>query len=898
MILIAAAGAAVQDVETHRFDNGLTLHVAPGHPAPVAAIQAWVGVGSADESPQLAGAAHVVEHMLFKGSMRYGRGELVHAIERGGGEINAWTSLDQTVLHAVIGRDHVEAALDAIGDTLLEPTVDPGELARERQVILEEIRHGTDDPSRSVVQNLFATAFVAHPYRRPVIGTADTVASLRERELVEFFRRYYVADNLTLVVAGDVDPARVRRAVDKRFRAMPSGRPQRNVAAEPRQTATRAIATLRDLGEAYVSVGFHVPAARHPDLAALDVAALLLGQNESARLDQLRVRDNLVTSAHAHVHSLRDPGLFVLSATAKPGDARRAVGALVEQAAKLADEVTDTELEKACVAAETGFVRELETVQGRARSLGWYSTVAGDPQFGHVYLDRVRAMRRHDLSTAMRRYLRADNASVAAILPKRRASTTVFARDATVRVRKALATAPVQVAIADRRVVLPNGARLIVRRDPSVPVVAMRAVWQGGQRVEDAAHAGSSTLIARLITRGCVTAEGTIDAAKLADRVDRLGGSLGAVAGRNSFAVAAEWLSRSWKPGFALFAACIANPTFADLERERRGILDDQAAQQDSPSQLVFGLFTRTLYGAHPYSRDVLGTPAAINAMTPAELRAFHALHHPPSAMVLTVVGDVDVDEVVALATAQFTQPPTATGSKPQTIVAPKPPVFDGRSAAAREVYQYLDRAQGHLVIGFPGTTIDAPDRFALEVLISMLGGQSGRLFAELREKRALVYRISAHSIEGIDPGFVAIYLSCSPDKLDEANRAVREVLDRVRTAGVTPDELARAQSSLIGRHQIAMQRRSAIANAIAYHEAYGLGWQTWDAYDDAIRSVRQADVANAVATYLRDDRAITATVRPKVETPAAKKRGKILTPARPTTPPPRRTPARPRGNA
>ncbi len=226
-LLVAGSGiasAAVHDVHTHRFDNGLTLHIAPGHPSPVVAVQAWVGVGSADEPAGAAGIAHAVEHMLFKGSSDYGLGELTQTIEAGGGEINAWTAYDHTVYHAVLGADHTDAAIHALGDTLLAPRVDPEELAREREVILNEIRQGADDPARSVAQSLFATAFAVHPYRRPVIGSADSVRALRESQLVEFFRTYYVADNLTLVVTGDVNPDHVRRSVERRFRAMPAGR--------------------------------------------------------------------------------------------------------------------------------------------------------------------------------------------------------------------------------------------------------------------------------------------------------------------------------------------------------------------------------------------------------------------------------------------------------------------------------------------------------------------------------------------------------------------------------------------------------------------------------------------------------------------------------------------------
>jgi zinc protease len=903
----AAALPAVQDVHTHRLDNGLTLHIAPGHPAPVAAVQAWLGAGSADEAAGEAGVAHVVEHMLFKGSAGYGPGELVSAIERGGGEINAWTSFDHTVYHAVLGADHVDAAIHALGDALLEPRVDPDELAREREVILEEIRQGSDDPARGVAQSLFATAFVAHPYRRPVIGTADSVQRIGERELLGFFRRFYVADNLTVVVAGDVDPDRVQRAVERRFRAMPSGRPSRRGPAEPPQTAPRAACSHRDLGEAYLAIGFHVPAVRHPDLAALDVAAIVLGQGESARLPRLlRDGEQLVTSAHASLHALRDPGLLVLSATARPGDAPRTVSALVDHSAALVDDLSTSELDRTRIAIEAAWVRQLETAQGRARALGWHAAVAGDPQFGHVYLDRIRAVRRHDVARVMQRYLQPGNASVAAILPAapRARPRTAWARQVERRVTRALSAAAAPPPPVERRIVLASGMTLLVRRDPSVPIVAMRAVWRGGQRIEDAGHAGASALLARLLTRGC----GARDAGAVADQIDRLGGALSGIAGRNSFGVAAEWLAGSWRPGLDLLADCILDPALPgpELVRERRLLIDDQQAQASSPSQAVFRLFSETLYGAHPYARDPLGSADALAALSRDALAAFYRERYPVAGLTLAIAGDVDLDEVIAAAEARFggvAPAPAPAAAAPAALGAEH-----GRSARrgeagggaprgidGREVYRYLDRAQAHLVIGFPGATVDTADRFALEVLIAILGGQSGRLFAELRDRRALAYRVSAHSVEGVDPGFVAIYLSCAPDKLGAAVAGVREQLARLRADGVTAAEVERAQSYLIGSHRIAMQRRAAVASAMAYHEAYGLGWQAWTDYDAAIRAVTPAAVARAVATYLRDDRAVTATVRPPLATPGATRRSRL--PAGPPRPPAKHPPPRTRGN-
>ncbi|HEU4731946.1 MAG TPA: pitrilysin family protein, partial [Kofleriaceae bacterium] len=477
------------------------------------------------------------------------------------------------------------------------------------------------------------------------------------------------------------------------------------------------------------------------------------------------------------------------------------------------------------------------------------------------------------------------------------------------RVKRALASAAAPAAPVERRVVLASGLVLLVRRDPSVPIVAMRAVWQGGQRIEDADHAGASALLARMLTRGC----GAQSAEAVADQIDRLGGALTGVAGRNSLGVAAEWLGRSWRQGLDLLADCVLEPRLAtsDLARERRLLLDDQRAQADSPSQVVFRLFSQTLYGAHPYARDPLGTAEAVGGLSRAELAAFYRERYPVSRMTLAIVGDIEIDDVVAAAEQRFGKATrrAAAASEPagaaaqlastgsgRSGAAVAPLALDGKPAEAREVFGFLDRAQAHLVIGLPGATVDAPDRFALETLVAILGGQSGRLFAELRERRALAYRVSAHSVEGIDPGFVAIYLSCAPDKLGAAVAAIRDELDRLRSEGVTAAEVERAQSYLIGSHRIAMQRRAAVANAMAYHEAYGLGWQTWAGYEAAIRAVTPAAVAAAIASYLRDDRAITATVRPPAATPGAIRRSKL--PHTLPLPPARHPPPRPRGNA
>src|SRR5215213_7761280 len=175
-----------------RLDNGLTVLLQENHAAPVVAFQAWVGVGSADEGPGEEGIAHVFEHMLFKGTEQRGVGRIAQEVEAAGGDINAWTSFDQTVYHLVLASRYFDTGLDILADAVQRSSFDPGELAKELEVVLEEIKQGEDSPSRTVTQALFSTAFTEHPYRRPVIGWEKTVRSLTRERLLTFFRRWYV----------------------------------------------------------------------------------------------------------------------------------------------------------------------------------------------------------------------------------------------------------------------------------------------------------------------------------------------------------------------------------------------------------------------------------------------------------------------------------------------------------------------------------------------------------------------------------------------------------------------------------------------------------------------------------------------------------------------------------
>lgn len=866
----AAGHAYDRRLHRVRLENGVKVLLAPNPAAPVVAVQAWVGVGSADEPRKRAGIAHVMEHMLFKGSAGYGVGQMARAVESAGGEINAWTSFDQTVFHVVLSSRHFDTAVDVLADALQRPTLDADELEREREVILEEIRQTTDDPMRTVAHSLFATAFTKHPYRHPVIGTPETVMALRRRDLEQFLRTWYVANNLTLVIAGDVDPVRATEVAGRAFGAMPARELPRRRRSEPVQAAPRAAVDTREVHDAHVAIGFHVPELIHEHAAALDIGAIVMGQGESSRLAaRVRREQELVTSAHAYAHTLRERGLFVLSASVRADQVPDALEALCGEVERMrAEPPSSGELDKARHAIRADAIYQRETAEGVARKLGYYETMAGDFDFEAEILRRVHRLGAGDVADVVGRYLHADNASLAVLLPHAGRLRSQRGRDAAAgkmitalrrgfRPRPAARVARARLPERDDlvREVLPNGIRVIVKRDASVPVVALRAAWQGGARYETPRTCGITNLLAATITSGC---NGT-SAEEVIERVDDLAGTLVGVSGRNSFGLRSEWLAGDWERGFDLMARCLAEPRFeeAHVDREKRRMLDDINARGDNAGFVAFTNFARRMFRRHPYRLPVGGTEASVSALTRRRVLDFYRRHYPIGTVTLTAVGDIDPDRLLSRAAERLGGAP-ARGAGGRDIPSER---WGGRSEPSRRVLAHMDREQAHLVVGFPGLTIRDPDRAALEVLMTVLGGQGGRLFAELRDKRALAYRVSAFSVEGIDPGYLAAYIACSPEKLDDARAGIRGELERVARDGVDDGEIDRAVRYLVGAHEIALQRRASLSAAICLNEAYGIGHDYHLRYGEEIEGVTASEVKRVARQQFDWDAAVTSIV-------------------------------------
>jgi zinc protease len=862
----AEGAAAGLRVKKFTLGNGLTVVLQENHTSPVVAFNVWVRAGSGDETDPESGLAHVLEHMVFKGTQRRKVGQIAQEVESAGGDINAFTSFDQTVYHVVLASRFFENGLDIIADAIRNSAFNPEELKKELEVVIEEVRRGEDIPYRRVSQALFKQAFRVHPYRRPVIGTTERLRTFDRTMVVDFFQKWYVPENMVLVVTGNFETEKAMSRIRAAFEDWPSCPvPPRPRTAEPPQQEMRVEILEDNVQEAHLNVAFHIPPLSHEDVYALDVLGLIAGQGESSRLYR-RVKDKMgvVHSVSSSAYTPKDPGLLVAGAVLEAKNVEKAVGAILKELYALKYKPpSEAELEKAKLNIEADFVFRKETAQGQAQSLGYFETVAGDVEFDKLYVERIRALKIEDIQEAAQKYLRNDNLTIAVLLPKdkagltdedaiRRAAQSAEGQapsaagppqDGALGVVSGNVPAEAQVDVEVHREILPNGMTLLVKENPSVPTVAIRAVYLGGIRFEEEKQSGISNFIADLLTRGTEN----YTAAQFATLVDSMAANISGFSGRNSLGVTADALTRHFDSLLDLFGEVLLRPAFDpdEIEKTRKDILADIKREEDKLSQFAFKLFLRTLYGKHPYSRPVNGLVKTVKTFQRKDLLDYYRSLTTPDNLVLAVVGDLRTEYVVRRVKEVFGESPGKKFSlpAPSSVKLPETPLSEVKNR---------EKNQAHIVFGFLGTTLRNKDRYPLEVLNSVLSGQGGRLFVELRDKKSLAYTVSSFNSEGLEPGTFGVYIATAPEKVETALNGIREELEKARSTPVTPEELERAQKYLIGGYEIDLQRNSAQAADMAFNERYGLGWDEFKHYPNRIAAVTAEDVLRVARKYIR----------------------------------------------
>ncbi len=842
---VSSEGLQSDDARKYVLDNGMTIITKRITTGSLVSLAFVVKAGSATEGKFLgSGISHFVEHMLFKGTVKSKPGEIFREIESLGGEINGFTTYDYTGYTITLPREELNRALEILADAIMNPQFDPEELEKERDVILGEIRLYQDNPERELSRLFFGNAYIRHPYRYPIIGYEPLLRSLKRDDLAGYYRRVYIPNNIVLTVTGDVDRDALLSKINKEFKEFKK-RPYvlRNVPSEPRQLSLRRVEDEYPTKLTRMLLGFKSISIADKDLFALDVLAMILGRGESSRLyRQIYKNKGLVYSIGAFNLTPMDKGIFGIRCTLDNEKIDQAIEAIYSEIDKVKKgEIGIQELDKAKRQVISGYIFSRQTTAGVAHDLAINEVLAGDFDFSKEYVKAVEALNLDDVRNAAKKYLNKEALTIAILNPPVPKKETA---------KKTEKNTP-----EIKKIILDNGLTVLLREDSNYPLVSIKAIFSGGVRVETADNNGISNLASRMLLRGTETRSSRV----IAEIIESLGGEINTFSGNNSFGISLDILSRDLDEGMEVLADIVANPVFPEdeLSLEKELISSQIKTQDDNIFKLAFKALKKILFKAHPYRFDPLGEEESLKAISRRDVAEFYGNFCLPGNMVLTVFGDIKSKSALELIKNKFGR------LAPKELIRILPEESALKKSEQSTIY--APKEQTVIMLGFSGVKFRNPARFSFEVLNSILTSSGGRLYQKIREEFGQAYTLGGASVPGVDTGFYYLYVSTTALNLNKIKEIILAEIKDLRTKYVDEKELFAAKAYLAGIQKMNLETNSSLAIKGALDELYGLGFNSYNLYQEKINEVTKEDIMRAAKLYLDINRMAVVVVRPKV---------------------------------
>ncbi len=850
--------------------NGLTLLIQADHSAPVAAVVTHVKAGFFDEPDRWTGISHVLEHMFFKGTARRGVGQIARETKAAGGYLNAGTGYDHTTYFTVLPASGLAAALDIQSDALRNSVIDPGELARELQVIIQEAKRKRDTPGAVAHETLHELMFDRHRIRRWRIGTEEQLARLTRDELWSYYCSRYVPERTIVAITGAFDADTALEMARAAYGDWPVSVGAVDVSPEePSRREVRARTLRGDVAHAELVLGWRTVAPMHEDAPALDLAAAVLGLGRGSSLYRALRETGIVTSVSAHNYAPTELGVFSIGADLEPEKVPVAIERIAENVARLSLlGPQGDELERARTLLLARWARQLEPMEGKG------SALAAAEALDHVsFLDReyeaLASVGADQVRAVAARYLQPDNVSAVAYLPADQGeelgapqlewafAVSVLQKPSSPTVPRPAPWPAGKVPGHWRSDVLHTelpAADLLVRRKTGAPLVTL-GIYVPRVELDPPALAG----LGALAIRSSVRAAGNLDAGGVAFSFERLGGSVGAIAASDWSGLGTTVLSEHLGEAATLLDLVFTEPWLGEAEVAiERSLMVTEAEQvADDMFRYPFQLAFAGAFGDAGYGLPVNGLPETLRAISSADVRSWHQRALLEVRPVIVAVGDVDPDEASSLLAGVFGR---RAAPLDRLGLAPVPWAGGQDGSSMRVVPR--EKQQAAVAMAFPGPARRDADRAAADVWAAVASGLGGRMFEALRDRRSLAYTVMASSWQRGRAGALITYIATSPEREDEARTAMLEELDRFTREPVSRPELEQAVSYLAGQAEVGRQSTAGVAGEILEAWLIGNGLADLENPGAVFRQVSQDEVMRVAQRYLRPSQRAEGVIR------------------------------------
>ncbi len=870
--------------KSRKLKNGLTVYTLRDTTTPNVSVSLWYEVGAKHDPAGRSGFAHLFEHILSRKTVNMPYNMINRLTEDVGGIRNASTSWDRTNYYETVPARYLETMLWTHAERMARPVVDAEVFEKERSVVKEELRQRVLAPPYG---RLFSFVTVENawdrmPHRRPTIGSITDLDSAKLEDARAFHEAFYGPDTATLIVAGNFDEARLSRWIDQYFGAIPARAKKLPLTVTdrdpPRTQPRQVVAYAPNVPLPVVGSLWQTPGSAHADIPALRVLDAILSDGNNSRLYQALVVKGLATSVSGNLVDTEETGFYAPYAVLAGGKPVAEVeAALAAELERLRSQpVTAAELAEAKNELIADTLRERETFSGRAFALGEALVRTGDPRYLDRQLAAIGRVTAADVQRVARAYLAPNKrVDVRYVNEKERpaaqtgdswANPTPLPTFKSVppAMRPANALAPeaqrqqppapgaaVSVtppAIAERT--LPNGLTLVTAKTGVVPIATMTMVFKGGASTDPRGKAGLATLAADLATRGTATRTSQQIAAEL----ESLGASINSGAGPDGITVSVSAPAANLEAAGRILADIVQNANFpaAEVERQRGRAIEQLGVALKDPGALASMVVQPVVYGGAPYGSLAGGTPGSLKALTRDDLvQQYRTWWHPANAA-LVVSGGIDPQATAAMAQGLF------AGWRGQGPAPKVPTARAGQAGKPRTIVIDLPGAgQAAVVAAVRGIDRADPDYYNLVVANAILGsGSNGRLFEEVRTKRALSYGANSTHPARADDALLSAAAQTKNESAADVAKIFLDELERLGKQPLTPEEIEKRKAFVSGLYTLQSETSAGFGATLAGLFQQGMSPSEAARYLQQIETVSPEAASKAAARLAAADRA------------------------------------------
>ena len=880
------------EYEKFTLPNGLDVIFHIDRSDPVVAVNLTAHVGSAREKAGRTGFAHMFEHLLFLESENLGKGGLDKLTARiGGSGANGSTSRDRTNYLQTVPKDALEKMLWAEADKLgwFINTVTEPVLEKEKQVVKNEKRQSVDNNPYGHTNYVIDKAACPedHPYNWQVIGSLEDLQNATLEDVKEFYRRWYVPNNVTLTVAGDFDPTRARKWVEKYFGEIKRGaeiKPQEKRPCAIRETVRLYhednFARLPELTFAWATVEQY-----HPDSYALDVLAEYLSDGKKAPLYQVLVENKKLTSNVGMFNNNAElAGQMQIRVRAFDGKDLDEVAAAINEAfAKFEKEgISEKDLNRIKAGQETAFYNSLSSVLGKTAQLAQCNYLTGDPGCVEKDIRNILAVTPADVTRVYEKYIKGKNYVATSFVPKGKMNLALEnSKKAEVVEEKIVQGAEKEVdpnvnatyektpstfdrskeppygeapevkipAIWEQK--LSNGLRVLGIENREVPLVQFEIVMEGGLLLEDINKVGVANMMARMMTQGTARK----NPQELEEAIQQLGATINVFAGTEDVRIVGNTLARNYDATLALVEEILLEPRWdaKEFDLVKQGVISQIRQQEANPNAVAQNNYNLLIYGKDNIrSRNILGTIESVNAVTLDDLKAFYNKYVSPSVASMHVVGALDK--------AAITKPLSGLGQK-WKAKGVEIPQYKTPAAPTKSVvyfYDVPDAKQSVVRFGYPALAATDKDFYPALVMNYILGGGgfASQLTQQLREGKGYTYGISSNFSGTKSPGTFTISSGVRSNVTLESAQLIKEILQNY-AKNYSAQDLETTKSFLIKSNARAFETAGAKLNMLENISKYGWKYDYVKEREQIVKNMTVEQIKALSGKYLNTDKMI-----------------------------------------